>query len=290
MALRYKSFNQLMASVESDLDTYADESLIDRSKYIKEVRKVNAELGLKLNQEKEDVIDVKDYKAELPADFMYLQLALACQVNFVTVPKIRGIQTEVHTVENDEDIPIEVKKAGSVCYTECDGATWVTQKVGSRTHKFTKFEKLSLSKSSETFCSDDCMNFRFSAGNQMNILNDDEATFSFREGKIYLNYLADMVNENGEVILLDHPLVNDYYEYQVKKKIFENLKLNKIGDFLQDYEIMKGELREAKIRAINIVNTPEFGELVEIQRQNRKRFYNRYIRYFDNGSQGFYNF
>ena len=290
MALRYKSFDQLMASIESDISTYANEGLIDRSKFIKEVRKVNADLGLRLNQEKEAIVDVKDYKCELPADFLYLQLALACHVSYVTVPKIRGIQTEAHTVEHDEDIPIKIKNSDSVCFNECDGAMWVTQKVGSRTHKFQTFEKLMLTKSSSPFCSDNCLNFKFRDCNQMNILNDDEATFSFREGKIYINYLSDMVDEDGNIIILDHPLVNDYYEYQVKKKIFENFKINKEGDFLQDYQIMQAELRSAKAKAISFVNTTEYGEITEIHKQNRNRFYNRYIKYFDNNNQGFYNF
>lgn len=287
MAVHYKIFDSLMASVESDLKTYADEGLIDRAIYVKEARKVNADLGLKLYQEKEEIIDVKDYKAELPKDFMYLQLALACHVSYVTTPKIRGIQTETHS-ETQEDIPIAIKNSNSVCYTECNGATWITQKVGSKTHKFQRIDKLSITKGSYRYCSDDCLNFRFNNSNLMNILNEDEASFSFREGKVYLNYLSDMVDEDNNLLILDHPLVNDYYEYQIKKKIFENFKINKEGDFLQDFQIMKGELRDAKIKAINFINTPEYGELLEIHKQNRRRFYQRYVSYFNYPEQGFF--
>ena len=288
--LRYRTFDQLMASIEGELPTYADSGLIDRRNFIKTVRKVNSDLGLKIYTEKETIIKVSDYKAILPGDFMFLQLALACSVHYVHMPKLRGIQTEAHS-SKDEDVPLEIQNPcdNKCAVNECNGVMWITQKIGDRTVKYEHITKLSISKASHPFCSDTCMNFRFKDPNQMHIDSDGEtAHFSFREGDIYISYLSDMVDGDNNVLILDHPLVNDYYEYAVKKKLFENLELNKEGDFERDFVLVSNELRKARIEAINFVNTPEYGDIIKIYESNRQRFYNNYARHFDEYSQGIF--
>lgn len=288
--LRYKTFDQLMASIESELPTYADSGLIDRRNFIKVVRRVNEDLGLKIFTDKDAMMKVTDHKGILPADFRFLQLALACSVNYVKVPKLRGIQTEAHS-SKDEDVPLDIiNPCDNKCaINECNGVMWITQKVGDKTLKYEHIEKLSLSKASHPFCSDTCINFRFRSPNQMHIDTDGEtAHFSFKEGDIYLSYLSDMVDSDNNVLILDHPLVNDYYEYAVKKRLFENLEINKEGDFLRDFQLVSEEYRKARIAAISFVNTPEYGDIIKIHEFNRRRFYNRYARYFDEYAQGIF--
>lgn len=287
--LKYKTFNQLMSSVSSDLGKYADEGMIDDILYIKEARKVNTELGLKLNKEKEVILDVINYKACLPDDFQYLQLALACSISYVTVPKIQGVHTE------DKVVPLinlcnecgQTPCSCKVQFKACDGYKYVAQTIGIKTQKYESLELLSLTKTSYKFCSDYCLNTGFKSPNVMNITGE-EATFSFRSGKVYINYLSDMVDDEGNYLVLDHPLLNDYYEYAVKKKILENLKLNKDADVAQDLQYIIGELRQARIRAISLVNMPEYDEINEHFSRERKRFYNDYIKYFDNEETGYY--
>lgn len=292
--LRYKTFDQLLASVESDIDKFTDEGYVNRGIFIKEIRKVNADLGLKINIERETVLDVVDYVALLPPDFLFMQLALACHVSYVHVPVIRGIQTEMHseTIETNgiSEIPtscfLESCDFGN-CGGPCEKCMWVTQKVGVKVYTYTDLKELQLTKSSHGRCADNCMNFRFRSPHQIKI-EDDHATFSFREGKVYINYLADMVDEDNNVLVLDHPTVNDYYEYAVKKKFFENMFLNKEGDFLQAYQAMQAELLKARTMAITFVNTPEYGDLQKMFIDNRNRFYKKYVRYFDNHDQGYF--
>lgn len=291
MELKYKTFDSLMASVESDLSVYADEGYIDRGNMIKEARKVNAELGLKIQKEKEIIIDVNNYKACLPEDFQYLQLALCCHISYVSVPKFQGVHTE------DKVVPLinQCNECGQtpcsckVRFKACDGYKYVAQTIGIKTHKYEHLEMLSLTKASNKFCADNCINRGYSSPNVMNIIGE-EATFSFREGKVYLNYLSDMEDEEGNLLILDHPLTNDYYEYAIKKKIFENLKFNKDADVTQDLQYVIGELKQARIRAISFVNMPEYGEINDFFENNRRRFYNNYVKYFENSDQGHYKY
>ena len=77
--LKYITFEQLMNSVEQDLELYSTENMIDRQRLIKIVKEVNADLGIKINQEADIIIKVKDKKAELPLNFRYLQSIFLCE-------------------------------------------------------------------------------------------------------------------------------------------------------------------------------------------------------------------
>lgn len=288
--LRYKTFDNLMASIERDLYTFADEGYIIRGKLVKEVRRVNADLGLRINTEREDVLDVIDHVAALPPDFLYLQLAVACKVGNITGPILSGAQTESHTVDIDlqnRSCSFNVCSSGQ-CDGPCDNCMWVTQRIGIKTHVYTDIRPLSLTKSSSPYCGDFCINHHFKGSKDQISIQEDQATFSFKEGKVFINYLADMIDDDNNVLILDHPLVNDYYEYAVKKKFFEMMKINKEGDFLQDYQIMSEELRKARIMAISFINTPEYGELIKVFTDNRHRFYKKYVSYFNDPLSGFY--
>jgi hypothetical protein len=212
-----------------------------------------------------------------------------------TIAKFQGYQTE------DTYCDINLGITGSPCKVcnqvscSCDntlscnnGHICVKQKIGFRTFKYETITKLSLTQQSHKFCDEDCVNKNFKSPYFINI-KDDEISFNFREGKVYIAYLADMTDEEGNLLIYDHPLVNDYYEYAVKKKLFENMKFNKEGDHLQDYQLAKAELREAKIQARNFVSTPEYDEIVDGFEANRIRFYNKYAKVFDNPSLGYYD-
>lgn len=286
--LRYKSFDSLMASIERDLYTFADEGYIIRGRLIKEARRVNADLGLRINVERETIIDVVDHTALLPSDFLFLQLAVACHVGHETVPVVQGAQTEAHTI----DLPLQNRCSINSCDNSkgpCDNYVWVTQRIGVKTYTYTDIRPLSLTKASFGRCSDLCINHGFGGSKDQASIQEDHMTLSFKEGKIFINYLADMVDDDNNVMILDHPLVNDYYEYAIKKKFFEMMKINKEGDFLQDYQIMSEELRKARIQAISLVNTPEYGELIKMFTENRHRFYKKYVGYFNDSHSGFYN-
>lgn len=289
MPIKYKTFSQLMSSVEQDISTFADEGYMDRGRFIKEAKRVNNELGVKINREQEVILDVENYKAQLPEDFQQLQLALACHVAYVKTPIFRGTQTESHSEKIECNTVLKTKTFNpSECREGCGNDIWITQKQGAKIETFTHLEKLQLTNRAKSRCTDDCFNRHFRTHNVIDI-QEDEVTFSFREGKVYINYLADMISEDGDLLILDHDLVNDYYEYAIKKKFFENMKINKEGDFLQEYQMMKQELREARTRALSFINTIEYNEIVEVFLENRKRFYKKYIDYFDDLKDGYYH-
>ena len=51
--LKYRTFDQLFEDVTIDLNTFALENMIEPQQLIKLARKLNYELGLRINQQKE---------------------------------------------------------------------------------------------------------------------------------------------------------------------------------------------------------------------------------------------
>lgn len=277
--LEYITFDQLMASVESDLPTHADNALINRGAYIKVIRKINASIGLKINQERERVLEIKNYKVDLPEDFMTLQLALAC--GQVQQYALTGAVLGTHTEEHNEERVLSCKDRDSVCLNSHGGTYWVTQTFKEKTTKHTSLIPVAVSNRSLKFCSNNCLNFKFPKSGYEIDVDENQIVTNFREGKLYINYLSDMLDEEGNVIVLDHPLITPYYEYAVKKQIFENMYLNNADDnLIGRWKLLKGELQEAKFEALNFVNTPEYTDIQDMYQANRKRFYNKYHRMF----------
>ena len=76
--LKYRTYSQLLEEVSVDFNTYALENMIDPQTLIKLVKKLNYDLGLRINQTKEVILDVCHGKVKLPDDFYTFNYALIC--------------------------------------------------------------------------------------------------------------------------------------------------------------------------------------------------------------------
>lgn len=266
--IKYITFDQLMASVESDLGKLADQGMINRGTCIKVVQKVNAELGLKIHQQREKMLQIENYKADLPEDFLYLQMAVACAVETFHLP---GSVFGTHTEERET-----TARMHDACLNEQGGCFWVAQQYKEKTVKFERLIPLRLTNKSLKHCADKCVNTQWSTSAYDVDIDNGELVTNFPSGKIYINYLSDLVDDKGNLLVLDHPLVTEYYEYAIKKHLMENFMLNGDLNVERRWGHMKGELRDARIRAISFINTPEYTEIQQHFTANRLRFWNKY--------------
>lgn len=274
--LTYITFDQLMASVETDLSKFADNGMINRGSCIKIARKVNHDLGLKIFQEKETVLKVQDYKADLPADFMYLQMALICgkpQEYNMPAGTVWGTHTQEHNVSANCVNP------DSACLSSNGTSYWVTQVYKEKTVKVANLSPIILSKRSLKFCADNCVNNTWSGAYEIDI-QEGQAVVNFKEGEVYINYLADMVDEENNILILDHPLLTPYYETAIKKHILENLFINGDADVERRLGYINTELKDSRLRAISFTSTIEYTDIQDVYRANRKRFFNKYHKMF----------
>ena len=161
-------------------------------------------------------------------------------------------------------------------FTNCKGDTYELIQVVSnllyRTYR--SLMPLRMKQSQNIVCG--CPNLYWNTDNE-GWLKDGYLFTTFQEGKVYLNYQGEMEDENGNLLVPDHPLINDYYEYALKKRIIENLFLNG-EDVSQRLQIIIPELRAARNAALSLVNTPNFKEMEKLWWTNRKA---QYAKYYD---------
>jgi hypothetical protein len=105
-------------------------------------------------------------------------------------------------------------------------------------------------------------------------------TINFKEGSVYINYESVMEDDEGNLMTLDHPLVNEYYEYAFKERIMENLFLNGESNIQQRLQLVQAKLRTARTAALSFINTPDFFEMKSVWAKNRKAMYQKYYNMF----------
>jgi hypothetical protein len=99
------------------------------------------------------------------------------------------------------------------------------------------------------------------------------------DAKIYINYQGTLENDEGELMVPDHPYLNEYYEYGLKKRILENLVMDGVNVGAQ-LQLIQGEYRAARNNAVSFVNMPNFSEMEKVWTMNRKAMYGKYYDMF----------
>lgn len=322
--LRYRTFDQLLEDVTIDLHTFALENMIEPQQLIKLARKLNYELGLRLNQTKEAILDVTHHKVKLPDDFYTFNFGMICGdfkeivgydgiaggTNIQEVP-YREFPSTVdtcapatvncrtcnsnpcnHTAACELNCPIvdpiptafdPINPTGNTCiaprvFMNCKGEKYELIQVvnSSVTRSYKALRQLRMKTSQEIEC--DCPNLYYNTPDQGWIKYGFLNT-TFETGKVYLNYQGDMSDDNGNLLVPDHELLNEYYEYALKARILENLFLNG-EDVSQRIQLIEAKLRPARNQAISLVNTPNFKEMEDMWWTNRRAMYGKYYSMF----------
>ncbi len=102
---------------------------------------------------------------------------------------------------------------------------------------------------------------------------------NFEEGNMYINYQGTLENDEGDLMVPDHPYLNEYYEYGLKKRILENLIMDGVNVGAQ-LQLVQSEYRGARNNALSFVNTPNFSEMEKVWTMNRKAMYGKYYDMF----------
>jgi hypothetical protein len=293
---KYRTFDQLLNDVSIDFSSQALEGMIEPQQLIKVATRVNYDLGLRINRTKDDIVDVTHSKGKLPTDFQYLNYAFVCgdyQVNNTppsgthidtTQPKYVPAPDGGDIGQCDDPTCKDVcvvktcptkDKRGTI--TGYDNEYMVIQYVGAEEYRtYTRFFPLTIRAGSSVQC--DCPNINQKALDIAEI-KDGYLLTSFTTGKVYVNYLGSMEDEDGNLLVLDHPYCNEYYEYALKQRILENM-LFAGENVSQQLGLIEQKLRASRNNALGFVNTPDFKEVQKIWEVNRKAQYHNYYDMF----------
>ena len=325
--LKYRTFDQLLEDVMVDFQTFALENMMEPQTLIKIATKLNYDLGLRINQTKEIILEIEHGKVKLPDDFYTFNFAMICGEYVVqTGYDIGG--TNIQEVPYTE-VPINPDVCSaptvncSVCNSNpcnhtaaCEGQTRPPQNYlpgqydpnapygdtcirprvfmnckgdnyeliqilpTGQTRSYKILIPLRMKTSQNIEC--DCPNLYFNTPNQGWIKNGFLYT-TFQTGKVYWNYQGQLEDENGNLMVPDHPLINEYYEYALKERLLENLLMNG-EDVGQKLQFIMQRTKTSRNAALSLVNTPNFEEMKKLWLANRTAMYGKYYDMFKSHS------
>jgi hypothetical protein len=281
--LKYKTFNQLLEDVTVDLSSYALENMIEPQTLIKVAKRVTYDLGLRINQTKQIIIDVDHSKAKLPDDFFSMNHAgmlaefteqIGYDIGGTNIQELpySEIPANTNTCETSEEI-IRPR-----VITNCKNETYEIVQILStgQTRVYTRLIPIRFTKSQ--YIENNCSNLNVQAVNNAYI-KDGFIFTNFESGKLYLNYQGALEDDEGNLLVPDHEYINEYYEYALKQRIFENMYLNG-EDVVQKLQLIEQRLRPARNNALSFVNTPNFKEIEQLWAANRRAQYSKYYDMF----------
>jgi hypothetical protein len=160
--------------------------------------------------------------------------------------------------------------------SDSQGKKVVAYNLNGRRYEHSHLIPLRIEKSKSV--SVDCFNLNSHDPNVAYIKNGFLVT-NFDEGVVYINYQSLMEDDKGNLLVMEHPLVNEYYEYALKQRIYENLYMS--GENVLNYlQLVEQKLRASRNNALSFVNTPDFRELKQTWEMNRKAQYHNYYNMF----------
>ncbi len=172
-------------------------------------------------------------------------------------------------------------------YTTCNNTMQVNviEYRSNEVRQYSDFEMLHMKPSKEA--SAFCVNTNFRTAAHTGFIRDGyiwvptlRDAHHFTSHKVYICYLGNMEDDNGNLLVLDHPKINEYYEYALKERILQNLYLNGEPDLERRLSLIKEELKIARRDALTIAATPDFYELKQTIEMNRKAMYHKYLHPF----------
>ena len=284
---KFRTFDQLLEDVMVDFSTYALEGMIEPQQLIKVATRVNYDLGLRIHRTKEIVLDIEHGKAKLPNDFAYLNYIFKCG-EYTILDRMPGGTT----VETFNDVPYvpapgetEPCSTDDTCEDTCvikscdDGKGYqLIQRVGdSKYRTFTAFTPLRIKNINDKVCGT-CVDVGAQASDIAEI-KDNFVLTSFDTGKVYISYQGAMEDASGNLLVLDQPYCNEYYEYALKQRILENM-LFAGENVSQQLGLIEQRLRASRNNALTFINTPDFAELEKVWWLNRRAQYSNYYNMF----------
>lgn len=279
--LKYRTFNQLLDEVNTDFVMYNNENLIEPAQLIKVAQRVNYELGLRIHGTKEKMLEIEHRKVKLPDDFYVLNYAHLAQRYETTEPVYSGRHTE--NVMGAVSTCNKCYRSVSDCrceYTyvqECQNGenifVQVIEKRKTETRTYDSFSRMKIAV--DTGRTDAMTDTHENVG----YIKNGFLYTNVEHGNLFISYQGALEDEDGNLLVLDHPLINEFYEYAIKQRLLENLYING-EDVVQKLQLIEQRLRPARNNAMSVVNTPDFAEMYQVWKANRKAMYSRYYDMF----------
>ena len=207
---------------------------------------------------------------------------LMFDVEIVTMNEINVLSNNPTTLQNIKiviyatDISSQITDSAASLTCSADGETFVSCESGNKKYVYKNVIPIQMERSKSV--SADCVSFEV-RGKYKGRLKNNFFEINYPSGVVYINYQSSLEDEDGNMLTMDHPLTNMFYEYALKRKIYEDL-MSAGENVAHMIDLTERRFKDAKRDAVTFINTPDFKTLYKIWEMNRKSMYYKYYNMF----------
>lgn len=273
--MKYIELSVVLNEVKRFMNSYFESDTdIDNSIFVPDIRLLLTKFGLKTKNKNNTVINIKNYKGELPYNFYKLIFAVGCFQkkefiedisNFYNITKIEEISTN-YKINNCENS----------CINECGENVHVIQKIDEgKLITYNEFYPLFVSRTKKNIecLGNDCFNFNVKNKENEFTINNNYIETNFSDGNIYIEYYENFYNEDGELLIPDHEVLIKAVKEQIKLTILEYILFNNPDpNITGKYQLQQQLTQTAIFHAVNLIKQNEVNDIKKI----RNYFVDRY--------------
>lgn len=279
--IKFKSTESLFARIRENLSSYTALGLIDEGKFFFEVKWFISKLGISMYELDDDVITLKDYRAEIPCNFYLLESAWLCDRNNSVSKKVDNFQGKVVIYTENTCEKVILPSCNSSCGEKVIDKITVKEYVQTNSPWETTYNTPVLltlgDKVTKQLCSKDCLNLNIANNSDISIKRQGRSYYLYsnlKEPKIYLRYYCYPTDEEtGLPLIPDEAIIEKALEDHLMYYFFKNLWLNDDNpNVTQKISMLKQESIVSMNEAEYYVKLPSFNEMIATARRQRARY------------------
>lgn len=211
------------ALIKEELKSYFDTGAVDDTLFPKYTEKCLKKLGRGSYKINETILNVEDFKATLPVDFISVREAWACedfedtyQLPSAEYNQVKTCSSKIYDGNDLYCNPCSACESPNVIHAIYKTTHTVAFKL--KKHYLLTPGNISVRDN----CAVDCANFGMKSPESFDI-RDNKFFTSCRTATVYLVYYSDERTEDGYQLIPDNIRIEEYIESYIKFKIFEQL-------------------------------------------------------------------
>lgn len=286
------SSDKLLARLEDELSSYAANGVLDIGKLYTQIKWFYNLLGIAVYEQDNTIIQLKDYKAELPCNFFLLDSAWLCeganthnQLNFQsklvvyeeTVREVVGNNVNCHLPNNSGTLNISACNMDKPVYDKITTTEYVYSGSNPITWKNPILLSYKKGKSVKQYCSKDCQNLfsRFPKEISINKEGNNFYLYStLKDPTIYVKYYSLPIDvETNLPLIPDDAILEEGLFKHLVYYFFKSIWLNGDDASLENkIKFLKDEAELGIANCINYSKLPTYNKMIQNAKRVRKKF------------------
>lgn len=288
------SAEPLLERLNDELSTYSSNGLLDTGRLLTQLKWFSQLLGIAVFEQNTAILQLENYKSELPCDFYLLDSGWLCsgantqnQLNFQSSLVVYEEVTR-EVVGNDVNCSLpNSPNSGYLNISACNmdkpvyNKTVTKEYVYSGNNPITWQNPILLSykkgKSLKQFCSKDCANIFSRFPDEISINREGNSYYlysSLQSPVIYVKYYSYPIEAETNIPLIpDDQILQEALFSHLQYYFFRQIYLN--GDDTQLENKVKFLKEESELKIANAINyskLPSFNKMVQLGQRSRKKF------------------